>query len=52
LCSSVLPPNLVKRELENTTTLSLDFLRSCTQGSHFLALPFAVENIALRELPH
>ena len=28
LCSSVLPPNLVKRELVNTTTLSLDFLTS------------------------
>ena len=26
-CSSVLPPNLVKRELASTPTLSLDFLR-------------------------
>ncbi len=35
LCSSVLPPNLVKRELDISTTLSLDFLSFCeSKRSH------------------
>ena len=48
LCSSVLPPNLVKRELDFSATLSLDFLNSQRGSFEFWHLVLLVASALSR----